>query len=106
MRVALIALGSRGDVQPYIALAAGLYNAGHTVRIVTHENYAGLVQAQGLEFWPAPIRRSQLTADRLAQAIAVATDDAAMRKRTAELGATIRAEDGVGRAVALIQHHA
>lgn len=52
MHIALIALGSRGDVQPYIALGVGLHRAGHTVRIITHENYAGLVQAHGLEFWP------------------------------------------------------
>lgn len=52
MRIALIALGSRGDVQPYIALGAGLHSAGHTVRIITHENYAELVQAHGLEIWP------------------------------------------------------
>lgn len=52
MRIALIALGSRGDVQPYVALGAGLHRAGHTVRIITHQNYAELVQAQGPEFWP------------------------------------------------------
>lgn len=52
MRLALIALGSRGDVQPYIALGRGLKDAGHSVRLVTHQNYARLVSAHGLEFWP------------------------------------------------------
>ena len=52
MRIALIALGSRGDVQPYVALGKGLQQAGHRVRLLTHENYAPFVAAHGLEFWP------------------------------------------------------
>ncbi len=50
MRIAIIALGSRGDVQPYIALGQGLQAAGHVVRLVTHENFDTLVMAHGLEF--------------------------------------------------------
>lgn len=52
MRIAIIALGSRGDVQPYIALGKGLQTTGHVVRLITHENYERLVNAHGLEFWP------------------------------------------------------
>jgi UDP:flavonoid glycosyltransferase YjiC (YdhE family) len=52
MKIAIIALGSRGDVQPYIALGKGLQAAGHGVRLITHENYEKLVNAHGLEFWP------------------------------------------------------
>jgi sterol 3beta-glucosyltransferase len=52
MRIAVIALGSQGDVQPYVALGKGLKEAGHFVRLVTHENFEGLVSSQGLEFWP------------------------------------------------------
>ncbi len=52
MRIAVIALGSRGDVQPYIALAKGIYHAGHSVRLLTHENFEALAAAHGLEFWP------------------------------------------------------
>jgi sterol 3beta-glucosyltransferase len=54
MRIAIFALGSRGDVQPYIALGKGLQAAGHTVRLISHENYEQLVNAHGLEFWPMP----------------------------------------------------
>lgn len=50
MRLAIIALGSQGDVQPYIALGVGLRRAGHHVRLVTHENYEQHVQSYGLEF--------------------------------------------------------
>jgi sterol 3beta-glucosyltransferase len=52
MRIAIIALGSRGDVQPYIALGKGLNDAGHLVRLVTHENFKSLVRSYGLDFWP------------------------------------------------------
>jgi sterol 3beta-glucosyltransferase len=53
MRIAIIAMGSRGDVQPYIALGKGLKAAGHSVKLLTHENFAQLVTSYGLEFWPA-----------------------------------------------------
>lgn len=52
MRIAMIAMGTRGDVQPYIALGQGLKAAGHFVRLITHENFEKLVRSYGLEFWP------------------------------------------------------
>jgi UDP:flavonoid glycosyltransferase YjiC (YdhE family) len=52
MRIAIIAPGSRGDVQPYVALGKGLQEAGQTVRLVTHRDYETLVVSDGLEFWP------------------------------------------------------
>lgn len=53
MRIIIIALGSQGDVQPYIALGKGLKEAGHIVRLLTHENFEKLVSSHGLEFCPA-----------------------------------------------------
>jgi sterol 3beta-glucosyltransferase len=53
MRIIIIALGSQGDVQPYIALGKGLKEAGHIVRLLTHENFEELVSSHGLEFCPA-----------------------------------------------------
>lgn len=52
--ITVISTGSRGDVQPYIALAVGLKKAGYRVRVALPENFAGLVAAQnvGLEFHP------------------------------------------------------
>ena len=52
MRIAIIASGSRGDIQPYLALGKGLQTAGHTVRLVTHQDYGMLVKAHRVEFWP------------------------------------------------------
>jgi UDP:flavonoid glycosyltransferase YjiC (YdhE family) len=51
MRIVIIAPGSRGDVQPYLALGQGLQNVGHHVRLVTHSNFESLVASYGLEFW-------------------------------------------------------
>jgi UDP:flavonoid glycosyltransferase YjiC (YdhE family) len=52
MRVAIIALGSRGDLEPYLALGKGLADSGHVVRLVTHQNFEPLVSSHGLECWP------------------------------------------------------
>ena len=52
MRIAIIASGSRGDVEPYVALGKGLQAAGHVVRLVTHQNFDSLVTSHGVEFWP------------------------------------------------------
>ena len=50
--ITLITAGSRGDVQPYIALALGLTAAGHTPRLATHALYADWVRGHGLDFYP------------------------------------------------------
>ncbi len=51
MHIIIMALGTRGDVQPYVALGKGLKKAGHTVRLATHQNFEGLVRSHGLDFW-------------------------------------------------------
>jgi sterol 3beta-glucosyltransferase len=52
VRVVVVAVGSRGDVQPYTALALGLRDAGHEVAVATHETFRPLVTGTGLEFRP------------------------------------------------------
>jgi UDP:flavonoid glycosyltransferase YjiC (YdhE family) len=52
---------------------------------------------------PEPIPRKELTAERLARAIEGALTDQTMRQRSVDLGASIQAEDGVARAVAVVQ---
>ena len=44
-----LTIGSRGDVQPYIALGRGLQKEGHRVTIVTHEEYKEWVTGFGLD---------------------------------------------------------
>jgi sterol 3beta-glucosyltransferase len=50
MRVAILASGSRGDVQPYVALGKALADASHAVKILTHGGYEKQVRSYGLEF--------------------------------------------------------
>ncbi len=52
MRLLLITIGSRGDIQPYIPLALGLKAAGYDVRIATHQPYEDFVRGYGLDFAP------------------------------------------------------
>ena len=51
---------------------------------------------------PRPIVLEELTAERLAESIGLATSDAAMRARAAEVGRLIQAERGVEEATAII----
>lgn len=43
-----LTIGSRGDIQPYIALGLELMNLGHRVTIVTHEEYRDWIVGFGL----------------------------------------------------------
>ncbi|WP_242343510.1 glycosyltransferase [Anaeromyxobacter terrae] len=73
MRIALLTAGSRGDVQPYLALARALQRAGHACTLVTQRVFAPLADAYGVRFhaaggddWPTPesvqemVRRGEL----------------------------------------------
>ena len=46
---ACLTIGSRGDVQPYIALGVRLLKDGHKVVIITHEEFKEWVQGYGIE---------------------------------------------------------
>jgi sterol 3beta-glucosyltransferase len=50
MKITMITIGSQGDVQPYIALGAGLKAAGHRVRLATNPEFGPLVIKNGLEY--------------------------------------------------------
>ncbi|BCX06056.1 MAG: glycosyl transferase family 1 [Candidatus Roseilinea sp.] len=52
MNITILTLGSRGDVQPYVALGLGLQRAGHAVRLVTDSGFAAFVRDYGLDFAP------------------------------------------------------
>jgi sterol 3beta-glucosyltransferase len=55
MKIAITTLGTRGDLQPYIALCIGLKAAGHEVLIVSAKNEAAFVQHYGLDFFPLDV---------------------------------------------------
>ncbi|KAB8189215.1 glycosyltransferase [Nonomuraea phyllanthi] len=52
MRPLLLTVGSRGDVQPYLALARGLLAAGHRPLLAAPRGFAALAAAHGVEFAP------------------------------------------------------
>jgi UDP:flavonoid glycosyltransferase YjiC (YdhE family) len=54
MRIAIHTLGTRGDVQPYLALALGLKTAGHTVMIAAPTQYEAFISKRGILFAHLP----------------------------------------------------
>lgn len=46
----LLTIGSRGDVQPYIALGKGLIAEGHNVTIATHSEFKEWIEKHGINF--------------------------------------------------------
>jgi sterol 3beta-glucosyltransferase len=50
INIAIAASGTRGDVQPYVALGKGLRDAGYHVRLLSSDNFEPLVTGAGLTF--------------------------------------------------------
>src|SRR3990172_76991 len=52
MKITIFALGSRGDVQPFLALALGLQQTGHQVTLVVPRNFAEWIRSYGVGAYP------------------------------------------------------
>ncbi|KAI9641319.1 Sterol 3-beta-glucosyltransferase [Ciborinia camelliae] len=52
LRITCLTIGSRGDVQPYIALCKGLMAEGHKTRIATHLEFKDWIESHGIAFAP------------------------------------------------------
>lgn len=52
LRIVCLTIGSRGDVQPYIALCKGLLADGHRPKIATHAEFGPWVIKHGIDFAP------------------------------------------------------
>ncbi|KAM0554892.1 hypothetical protein ACHAPJ_006627 [Fusarium lateritium] len=52
LNIVVQVVGSRGDVQPFIALGNELQRHGHRIRLATHDTFAKFVRDSGLEFYP------------------------------------------------------
>jgi sterol 3beta-glucosyltransferase len=50
MNILIIASGTRGDVQPVLAVAKGLQHAGHTVTLIAGSNFEAWVASHGVGF--------------------------------------------------------
>lgn len=51
LNIVIQVVGSRGDVQPFIALGNELQRHGHRVRLATHGQFEDFVRKAGLEFF-------------------------------------------------------
>jgi sterol 3beta-glucosyltransferase len=49
-RIALVTIGTQGDVQPYLALAIALKDRGYSVVLGASEEFEGMVTGYGVEF--------------------------------------------------------
>lgn len=52
MNIVIPTFGTRGDVQPYIALSLGLQRSGHAVTLASHPCMRALVESYGVNFAP------------------------------------------------------
>ncbi|KAL2115141.1 hypothetical protein VTJ04DRAFT_10804 [Mycothermus thermophilus] len=50
LKVTCLTIGSRGDVQPYIALCKKLLEEGHRPRIATHAEFKPWIESHGIEY--------------------------------------------------------
>ncbi|MDO8963260.1 MAG: glycosyltransferase, partial [Coriobacteriia bacterium] len=62
-QVVIVAVGSRGDVQPHVALGVELARAGRDVRVLTSSDFRGLVEDHGLEFADAGASTEAIAAE-------------------------------------------
>ncbi|KAB2019007.1 hypothetical protein ES319_D08G269900v1 [Gossypium barbadense] len=52
LQIVMLIVGTRGDVQPFVAIGKRLQADGHRVRLATHSNFKDFVLDAGLEFYP------------------------------------------------------
>jgi sterol 3beta-glucosyltransferase len=52
LKIAILTLGTRGDVQPYAVLGRTLKERGHSVTLATAKNFESLVLSYGIHFEP------------------------------------------------------
>ena len=54
-RITILTVGSRGDVEPCVALGLGLREAGCDVKIASHFTFKGLIEGHGFAFAPLSV---------------------------------------------------
>ena len=55
MRILILTLGSRGDVQPFAALASALAGRGHDVAVATSRGFEAMIEAAGAQAVPLSV---------------------------------------------------
>ena len=63
MHVTVLTYGSRGDVEPFVALGRGFLQAGHSVRLAAPQPFEPFVAARGIDFVGLPGDPNRLVQD-------------------------------------------
>ncbi len=52
LAIAILVVGTYGDIQPFLAIGHKLKEMGHSIRLATHRDYEDIVKVVGLDFFP------------------------------------------------------
>lgn len=69
MKILISSFGTRGDVQPYLALAVGLQRAGHQVTLSTSRTFSDWIHAYGVQTEPIGLSLQEVMQQPEAQAV-------------------------------------
>ena len=69
MKILLSSFGTRGDVQPYLALAVGLQRAGHQVTLSTSRTFSDWIHAYGVRTQPIRLSMQEVMQQPEVQAV-------------------------------------
>lgn len=110
-RIAVTAMGSEGDVRPFVALAAGLRRGGHDAWLVAAERYRARSEGASVPFRPTGQRWDEAAYRAAMSAVLAERSPMKQIKQFVELGANelATAAPGVVEATSdadLIVHHA
>ena len=110
-RIAVTAMGSEGDVRPFVALAAGLRRAGHEAWVVAAERFRARAEGAAVPFRPTGQRWDEVAYRAAMSAVFAEKSPLKQIKSFVELGVSelVAAAEGVVEATRdadLIVHHA
>jgi sterol 3beta-glucosyltransferase len=91
MNILILTIGTRGDVQPFLALGKGLKAAGHNVTVCTAETFDSFVTEQGLNY--------AYMNDELLRLMDTSEGKSAMEKKTAGFALIQKAKKILGKAL-------
>jgi sterol 3beta-glucosyltransferase len=67
MRILILTFGTRGDIQPYVALGAHLRRSGHQVVLSTADRFREMITGRGIAFYPSGSNVLRLITDAMPQ---------------------------------------
>ena len=60
-RISVLTVGSRGDIEPFIALSKELKAKGYQVRLITHRDFSSLAAEHDVEIVPIELSSHEFT---------------------------------------------